>query len=279
MRRWSMALPPDVVKQLLSLPDKEAFRTLVKKFVAPDFDRALDEASTILCVAPHPDDCEVGAGGTLAALASKGKKVFIAVATYGSLGTTDPRVSPADLASTRRREQKKAAEILGVKKVLWLGFRDGYLEYSRELRDKLVTIIRTLEPEVVMAPDPWMSYEAHPDHRYTGLAAAEATLFAGFPHYRAEDRESGLSPWAPRYIAFYYTSRPNYFYDITKFMDTKLRALKAHKSQFKEQLELIEMLIRFVSAIYGKRICVEYAEAFKLLPRMLIHAIPFAEVF
>jgi len=261
------------------MPEREVVKALVKKFVAPDFEQALEKASRVLCVAPHPDDCEIGAGGTLASLSAKGKETYIAVATYGSIGTSDPGLSPADLASTRRREQEKAAEIMGVRRVFWLGFRDGYLEYSRELRDKLVTLIRRLRPGVVLAPDPWMNYEAHPDHRYTGLAAAEAVLFAPLPHYRAEDRVAGLEPFGPRYIAFYYTSRPNFYYDVTRFMDTKLKAIRAHESQFGKGFSVMETLIKFIAALYGKKIDAEYAEAFKLLPRTLIHAIPFAELF
>ncbi|MEM3967802.1 MAG: PIG-L family deacetylase, partial [Ignisphaera sp.] len=88
----------------------------------------------------------------------------------------------------------------------------------------------------------------------------------------------GLEPWHVRYVAFYYTSKPNYYYNITDTIDVKMRALKAHKSQFEANWNEFETLIKFIATLYGKRVGVGYAEAFKLLPTQLIHAIPFAEI-
>jgi len=267
-----------MINEILKLPESEALKTIVRSIVAPDFDKAFDNSRRVLCVAPHPDDCEVGAGGTIAALVKLGKDVFFAVLSDGCLGTSDPSLFPQKLAEIRRLEQEEAAKMLGVKNVFWLGYKDGYVPYNKEARAKLVTLIRFLKPDLILAPDPWLSYEAHPDHRNTGFLAAEATMVSSLPHYVEEDLLKGLEPWKPKYIAFYYTSKPNFYYDITNYIEAKLKALKIHKSQFEANWDMFEALIKFIAAVYGKRAGVKYAEAFKLLPTSLIHAVPFAEM-
>ncbi len=266
------------IEELLKLSEEEAINTLVKKVMYPDFNVAFEKAKKILCIAPHPDDCEVGAGGTIASLTKMGKEIFIAIATDGSLGTSDPSLSPQKLAYIRMAEQEEAARIIGVKRIVWLGYKDGYMPYDREARAKLIEVIRILKPEIIFSPDPWLSYEAHPDHRNTGLLSAEAIMASGLPHYVGEGTLMGLEPWRVKYVAFYYTSKPNYYYNITDTIDIKLKALKAHKSQFEVNWNEFETLIKFIAALYGKRIGVKYAEAFKLLPTQLIHAIPFTEM-
>lgn len=266
------------IEEFLKLSEEEAVRTLVKRVMYPDFDLAFEKARRILCIAPHPDDCEVGAGGTLASLSKMGKEAFLAIATDGSLGTSDPNLAPQQLAYIRMMEQEEAGRIIGVKKVIWFGYKDGYMPYDREARSKFVEVIRALKPDVVLAPDPWLSYEAHPDHRNTGLLSAEAIMVAGLPHYVEENSLVGLEPWRVRYVAFYYTSKPNYYYNITDTIDIKMRALKAHKSQFEANWNEFETLIKFIATLYGRRVGIGYAEAFKLLPTQLIHAVPFAEI-
>jgi LmbE family N-acetylglucosaminyl deacetylase len=267
-----------LLEELAQLPLEESIKLVVKKVVAPDFDKVFDVVNKVLCVAPHPDDCEVGVGGTIASLSRKGKDVYMVIATDGSLGTSDPNLAPQKLAEIRRQEQEEAVKILGVKKVLWLGYKDGYMPYSKEARAKLITIIRFLKPDLVFVPDPWLPYEAHVDHRNTGLVATEAVCFASLPHYVEENTVSGLEPWRVKYIAFYYTSKPNTFYDITDTIDLKLKALKTHRSQFESNWGYWEALIKYIAMLYGKKINVKYAEAFKLLPTALLHAVPFTEI-
>ncbi len=267
-----------LVEELASLPLEESVKLMVRKFIAPDMDKAFDAAQRILCVAPHPDDCEFGAGGTIASLARKGKEIYMVIATDGSLGTSDPGLAPQKLAEVRRLEQEEAAKILGVKRVLWLGYKDGYMPYNEEARAKLITLIRALKPDLVLAPDPWLTYEAHPDHRNTGLVTVEAVAFSSLPHFVEENLVAGVQPWGVRFIAFYYTAKPNTFYDITDTIDYKLEALKAHKSQVGSNWAQWEALVRYLAALYGRRAGTRYAEAFKLLPTALLHAIPFAEI-
>lgn len=268
----------ELFDELLKLPLEEAVKLFVKKFIAPDMDKAFDVVNKVVCIAPHPDDCEVGAGGTIASLTSKGKEVFIVVATDGSLGTSDPGIPPQRLAEIRREEQEEAAKLLGVKKVYWLGYKDGYMPYDKEARAKLITLIRLLKPDLILAPDPWLPYEAHVDHRNTGLLAFEAAAFSSLPHYIEENIVAGISPWHVRYLALYFTSKPNFYYDISETMELKLQALKKHRSQFEAGWSYWETIMKFLSALYGKKINARYAEAFKLIPTPLIHAVPFTEM-
>jgi LmbE family N-acetylglucosaminyl deacetylase len=267
------------VEELMKLPYEESVRLAVEKLLGVNIARAFEESNRILCVAPHPDDCELGAGGTIASLSRSGKEVYIVVATDGGLGTYDPEMHPSQLAEIRRKEQLEAARLMGVKQVYWLGYRDGFMPYDAEARSRLITLFRLLKPDVVLAPDPWLPYEAHPDHRHTGLLAAEAALVSGLPHFNEEDLRAGLKPWSTRFIAFYYTHRPNYYHDITETIEVKLEALKAHRSQFTSNWSYWEFYVKFTAALNGRAINTEYAEAFKILPTVLLHVAPFAEVF
>jgi len=104
------------------LHEDRALRDLLS-IAVPPVERLIEGSRSFLCIAPHPDDCEFGAGGTLFKLAKRGKKVFIAVVTDGSKGTADPSLTPERLAAIRRAEQENAAKVLGVEKVYFLGYR------------------------------------------------------------------------------------------------------------------------------------------------------------
>ena len=191
----------------------------------------LMNARKVLFIQPHPDDAEWGAGATIAALTGAGAEVVYVTVTDGSWGTTDPDVAPAELAATRRGEQAEAAAILGVQEIAWLDFPDGNVPAGGTpvLRDPLVSLIREYRPDAVMGPDPWLPYEAHPDHYNVGLAVAASVVFAGLepPH-----RVKGLSAHSPAMLAMYSTARPNTFITVDATWEKKLAAIAAHKSQF-----------------------------------------------
>lgn len=269
--------PEQILSRLQKLSEQEILRTLVKQYVAPDFDEAFEKADRILCISPHPDDCEVGAGGIIAKYADMGKEVTYIVMTDGSMGTHDPNLSPEELVVIRKKEQEEAAKILGVRKIYWLNYRDGELSFNTGTRNRLITLIRAIKPDIVLAPDAWLPYESHPDHVNTGKLAAAAVIMASLPHFNPEDRERGLQPWRTKYMAFYYTSRPNKFIDITNHFSKKLEAIKRHESQFAHSWQLMQNLITLIAMLYGRKIGVKYADAVKLLPTFLLHAIPVAE--
>ncbi len=203
-------------------------------FPIPD----LMKARKVLCVQPHPDDNEWAAGGTIALLAGSGAEVVYVTVTDGRWGTTDPTLDPDRLVELRREEQVRAADLLGVSEIAWLDFPDGRTPPGSDpaLVGPLVRLIRAYRPDGVLAPDPWMLYEAHPDHVNTGLAAATAVLFAGLP---AAYREPELEAHSPELIAFYNTARPNTYVGIDGVWETKMAALAAHRSQFEVTWDMV----------------------------------------
>lgn len=231
------------------------------------------ECKKVLCVQPHPDDCEYGAGATLAELADLGVEVVYLTLTDGGKGTADPGVKPDALARIRKAEQERAARVIGVKKLLWLDYPDGELPYSHEARNKLIEAIRAEKPEVVLAPDPYLLYEAHPDHRVGGLLTLEAVMFAPLPLF-----SRGSQPHEVRAVVLYYTARPNLLRPVDKTFERKLQALRMHESQFSSSWNLFELYLRVVAAAYGAQAGSEYAEAFRALPASLLHATALSEL-
>jgi len=224
-------------------------------------------------------DIEWAAGGTVATLTAAGAEVTYVTVTDGSWGTTDPDLDPAVLVATRRREQVEAAALIGVDEIAWLDYPDGRVPPggTPDLRDHLVKLIRAYRPDCVMAPDPWMPYEAHPDHYNTGLAAAGAMLFAGLaPAHRGE----GLETHVPHMIAFYNTSRPNTWVAVDATWEKKTAALNAHRSQFSGTVgELQKAFLKVQAeelALRGRaagrlEAGAGLAEAFKVLGTLHLH--------
>nr|HID14922.1 PIG-L family deacetylase [Anaerolineae bacterium] len=136
-----------------------------------------------MAVIAHPDDAEFTCGGTLALWAGQGAEIGYVVCTDGGKGRGDPSLSPEQLAAVRRAEQRAAADLLGVKEVVFLGHPDGELSRAAGLEAELVLHIRRFRPQVVLTFDPWRPYQLHPDHRAVGLAALSAILAAGNSRY------------------------------------------------------------------------------------------------
>ncbi len=154
-----------------------------------------------------------------------------ATVTDGSKGTYDINMDPGVLSDIRKREQRAAADVLGVKELFFLDYSDGELYPTLELRGKLTEIIRKEKPSIVMTLDAWLPYEPHPDHRVVGLLASEATVFAGMPNFYKEQIFSGIAPHKPDKILLFATGSPNLFIDITRFIGKKVEAIIKHESQ------------------------------------------------
>ncbi len=231
-------------------------------------EEAFEGCKTLLSIQPHPDDTDIGAGGLVARLSSQGCRVIYVTTTDGGGGTTDPSISWEELSRIRKGEQQAAAKILGVSELIWLEYRDSELRPSLELRNRLITLIRRYRPDVVLTVDPWLPYEAHPDHIATGLAASEAFFFSNLTNINREDLEKGLQPYTPKYIAYYWSKNPNLYIDISDLIDVKKRAMSAHKSQFTP--EAIELLVKY-DEMLGSRAGYRYAEAFKILNQLALH--------
>ena len=129
----------------------------------------LPTPASALAIGAHPDDIEFGAGGTLAKWAAAGCRVVMLIVTDGSKGAWDTEQDQDELVATRGDELRAAAEVLGARETVQLGYVDGELEYSMELRGQICEQIRVHTPEVVLSHDPWQRYQLHPDHRVTGF--------------------------------------------------------------------------------------------------------------
>jgi LmbE family N-acetylglucosaminyl deacetylase len=211
----------------------------------PDLEREelIQPLERALVIFSHPDDAEFSAAATIALLTAGGTRVDYVVTTDGGKGTEDPAVTPAQLTATREAEQRAAADRLGVSEIVHLGYPDGYLTPSLELRRDIVRQIRRFRPDLVIAQNPIRRQDGnpfigHPDH----LATGEATLAAVYP--AARDRlnfpellDEGLEPWKVRQVLVTGSERPNLFLDVSATFEIGLEALFCHVSQIADRDE------------------------------------------
>lgn len=231
-------------------------------------------AKSILCIQPHPDDMEIGAGGTLARLSESGANLIYLTITDGSVGTYDRDVKTENLVKTRRAETEKSGSLVGVKDFLWFDYPDGGTLPLEDVRTEITHIIRKHRPEAVMVCDPWLPYEAHSDHTKTGLATTEACLLSSMPNFCPADLQEGLEPYSPEMIALYYTAYPNTFIDVTRTWDIKIKAIDCHKSQFYgEKAEKLKAILTAKAESWSDGQDVRYVEALKVLSIDHLHII------
>ncbi|MCH8994146.1 MAG: PIG-L family deacetylase [Chloroflexi bacterium] len=188
----------------------------------------------VLVFGPHGDDMEFAAGGTIAKFADRGHHVTLVVATDNDKGSFE--LTAEELRAARDREIHNAAKVLGVERVICLGYPDGELQERAPLpvlRGELMRIIRETTADIIFSYDPFTPYEGHPDHRALATAASEAASFSHFPLYYPEQIKEGL---APHYVSeqWFFAKAPrdqNKFVDITDYIDKKIDALCQHESQ------------------------------------------------
>jgi LmbE family N-acetylglucosaminyl deacetylase len=235
----------------------------------PDLEREelitpLDRA---LVIFSHPDDAEFSAAATIAHLTAAGARVDYVVTTDGGKGTDDPAMTSAQLTATREAEQRAAADLLGVSEIVHLGYPDGYLTPTLDLRRDIVRQIRRFRPDLVIAQNPVRRQDGnpfvgHPDH----LATGEATLAAVYP--AARDRlnfpellEEGLEPWKVRQVLVTGVEHPNLFLDVSATFELGLQAIFAHVSQIADRVA-VEQRMRDRTAEIGEPVGLALANAF-----------------
>jgi LmbE family N-acetylglucosaminyl deacetylase len=199
------------------------------------------EVSRILVINAHPDDVDFAAAGTVARWTDAGIEVVYCIVTDGDAGGSDPGVSRSDMAVLRRGEQTKAADQVGVHDLRFLGYPDGRVEATLELRRDLARVIRQVRPDRVVCPSPERNYVrlgvSHPDHRAVGSAALDAVYpdarnpFA-FPELLSAE---GLEAWTVREVWISGTFTPTHYVDVTQTFARKIAALRAHASQISDR--------------------------------------------
>ena len=190
-------------------------------------------SKTVLALVPHPDDAEFFAGGTLANMINDGARAFIVIATDGRKGSF--KHDSETLARLRAQEAHRAAEALGAEPPILLDHPDTEVDRlpTGVLREQFVCLIRQHRPDVLIAQDPFMPLEMHPDHRAVAWAASEAVNCANLPLVHPEHLVEGLEPHFVVEKYFYTTdaSSANKIVDISHTLETKLAALAEHESQ------------------------------------------------
>ena len=214
----------------------------------------------ILVLASHPDDAELACSGTIVAHIAMGKKVGIVDLTRGELGT---RGTP----ETRAKEAEEGAKILGISARENLGLADGFFQNDEKSLLEIVKVIRKYQPEIVLAN---AIEDRHPDHGMGGAVASRACFLSGLIKI-----ETGQKAWRPKNVYHYIQDRmlkPDFVFDITPYWETKIKCIKAYKSQFfdassSEPITYISTpeFMQFIEARaleFGHAIGVKYGEGF-----------------
>lgn len=233
------------------------------------------DAKRALCIQPHPDDCEIGMGGTIAALSEAGCQVHYLTVTTGDLGDRDRRATREETALKRRQEAEAAGRHLGVQSFHFLSHGDSTLNDVVGLSVEIAQVIRKVAPEVIFCPDPYLNYEGHYDHVVTGRAAANAFHLSGIRHFPVED---GQAPWSAPAIGFYFTARPNTVIDISAYFERKFEAIALHASQMDGQtLAMYRVYFQMKGAELAKGRGFTLGEGLKVLSPLHMHCFVDAE--
>lgn len=219
----------------------------------------------ILVLSAHPDDAELGCGGTMSQATSRGRQVGVVDFTRGELGSRGT-------VSIRDQEAEKAAKILGLAVRENMNFKDGFF-FSDETHQKaLIQVIRRFQPHIVLAAAP---RDRHPDHARASQLIVESCFLSGLIKIESAYEGKGQDPWRPKAVYHYIQSimlKPDFVVDVSEHWSKKIEAIKAFQSQFfndgSEQPETYISNPRFLKMIdargveLGHSIGVDYGEGF-----------------
>ena len=235
---------------------------------------ALTDPKKMVAIVAHHDDIEFGCAGSISKWIEEGADVTYVIIRDGSAGSNEPGVIREELAAQRKKEQLAAADAVGVTDVRVLGYQDGHLQPTMELRKELTRILREVKPFRVILQDPSTyffgdGYINHPDHR----AAGEAALYAVFPSTETRPifsdlLDEGYEPHKVSELFMNLSLNPTHFVDITSVFEKKKASLRAHVSQLGEGEGFENGAMKFIeerNAAAGEKFGVGYAEAFKVM--------------
>ncbi len=219
----------------------------------------------ILAFGAHPDDVELGCGGTLAKAIAAGKKAGIIDLTRGELGTRGT-------AEIRDAEATAAAKILGIHCRENLNMRDGFFENNEENQLQIIAIIRKYQPEIVICN---AIEDRHIDHAKGSKLVADACFLSGLTKIETHFENQKQAAWRPKNVYHYIqwnSLKPDFVVDISGYNDQRLEAIKAYKSQFYDPISkepqtpiatktFLESL-NFRVQDFGRLVGVDFAEGF-----------------
>jgi len=218
----------------------------------------------VMVITAHPDDSEFGAGGTVARFVKDGREVAYCIVTNGNKGSSDRAMTAERLATLRAEEQRNAARVLGVERVSFLGYPDGEVEDTRDLRRDVSREIRRFRPDLVICQNPNRTYNlgaSHRDHRTVGGVVLDCVYPLARDHMAFPELLPEFEPHKVREVYVMQWNEPHVVNDITDVMDLKLKALACHASQFKD-FPAVEARVRQRSKELGAARGYAYAEAF-----------------
>jgi LmbE family N-acetylglucosaminyl deacetylase len=227
----------------------------------------LDGIKRALFIQPHPDDNEIGAGGTMAYLVERGAEVY-------ELTVTDDRfssdtMSGSELVAMRQREALAAMEVLGVKNAGFLGFSDKTGASVEELAAAILPVIRAVQPDAVFSVDPNLRDECHSDHIKVGTAVKYCVMDSNIKHYPEQPGgEVHKDAFEVKILGQYYTDKPNTVVDIEAYREKKYEAIMCHASQCSTELL---MILDVQSGILAEGTEFEHVERLRLLSNIHFH--------
>ncbi len=221
--------------------------------------RDLKMKKQILSFGAHPDDIEIGCGGTEYNFIQKGYEVTHVYVTSGEAGSME--IPKSELGKTREKEALASAKLLGVKEVIFLHCNDGFTSFDEKTRSKVINLIRKIKPEIIFVHG---ASDKFPDHALVHKLVMSATAGAAGPWFQ----DTKGKPWKVKHILGYEVWHPinsyQYAVDITKSIDIKMKALSLYKSQVEPTRydEAFKGMARYrgVMTWVGK-----YAEVFEVL--------------
>ncbi|WP_214326999.1 PIG-L deacetylase family protein [Nonomuraea sediminis] len=233
-----------------------------------------NEINRVLTVTAHPDDVDFGAAGSVAQFVDRGVEVTYLVVTDGDAGGNERTLDNSGMAELRRVEQTAAAKAVGVTDLRFLGYPDGRVESTLDLRRDIARVIRQVRPDVVITHHPDRNYQfvapSHPDHRAVGGATLDAVYPDARNPYAFPElvKDEGLDAWTVREVWLTGGMTPNHWIDITDVIDRKLAALQSHVSQV-AHVEGFTDFVKTRFASWAERAGFpegHYAEGFQIVP-------------
>lgn len=193
-----------------------------------------DVPDKAMVIFAHPDDAEIGSGGVIARWVAAGCEVTYVLCTNGAAGTGDRSLTPEALARKRADEQRAAADFMGVKNVVMLGYPDGALEDSRDFLGDVVRAVRRYRPHTVFVHDPYrIKGFQHRDHRKAGIVTTDAVYPYARDHLHFPEHvtNESLEPHRVRELWYWGMDEPDVIVDVTDSIDRQIAALVRHESQ------------------------------------------------